>query len=93
MLLGPLFLAVVPLLCILALVPPRPAAAAGVLTGVGASFVYLWYSGRQRCLDMGASCEFGDNTPTLLIAWVLLLAGLALTALSVRDARVPSARG
>jgi len=85
---GLLVFVVVPALCLIALLRPRFASAAGVLTVFGAWFVYLWYSDRQRCLDMGPSCQFGDNTSTQVLAWVLLLGGLALTGVVARDARV-----
>lgn len=84
---GPLLFVVVPALCLIALLRPRFAAASGILTTVGGWFVFLWYTDRQRCLDMGPSCQFGDNNSTLVIAWALLLGGLALTALVARDAR------
>lgn len=77
-------LAVVPLWTFLALRPPRPAAAAGLVVALGAIFVAGWYDGRQRCAAMGPSCEFGDNGAQLAMAWAALAVGIVLTALALR---------
>ena len=70
---------------------PRLAGAAGLLCGVGAITVLGWYDGRRRCVPPG--CTFGNNDAQLLIAWVALVGGLALTALVARDARRASRGG
>ena len=90
---GLMGIAVVVAWVLIALAPPRFAGAAGLLVGLGLAAVVGWYQGRQRCLDMGPSCQFGDNTQLLVLAWVVVLGGLAVTALVARDARSVSRGG
>ena len=82
-------IAVIAAWALIALVRPRFAGAAGLLIGLGAIAVVGWYQGRQKCLDMGPSCEFGNNDAQLFLAWAVLVGGLALTVSVFRPRPTP----
>jgi len=69
---------------VVALVPPRPAAAGGVSIAAGAGFLLALWSAADRCVAFNrqpqASCTMGDNTTFALVGILLLGIGIALSA-------------
>ena len=63
---------------------PRPAGAAGFLIGVGAGWLLALNGAADQCADMNrlpnTSCQMGDNSLVMMLGWLLLAAGVALTA-------------
>ena len=70
---------------------PRPAGAAGFLIAVGAGWLLALKGAADQCADMNrlpdTSCQMGDNSLVMMLGWLLLAAGAALTAYLVTSHR------
>lgn len=67
---------------------PRPSGLAGFLIVVGADWLLALKGATDQCAETNrlpnTSCQMGDNSLLMLLGWLLLVAGVALTGLSLR---------
>lgn len=84
-----MFLLGIAAVVVVALLRPRPAAAAGVAWGAG--FLIVLWQAAERCAvfnrQPNASCTSGDNSPFAILGIAVLALGLLLTVYTVRRAR------